>query len=427
MSLQIPEKDAVRTVTSVTETSPEEERALVWRLDLCFLTVGFLGYAFKYLDQTNISNAYVSGMETDLNLYGNELNYFTTYFKATTAKQVYGLRFLIGFFEGATWPGYNTLISQWYLPHEMALRMSLYNIAQPVGAMLSGAMQGALSTNLEGVDGRAGWRWAFIINGVCTIFIALLAFVLLPGFPDRPNPLAKIYLRPRDIEVAKERIIRVGRDPQIGITPKTFLRCFKFWHIWVFSIAWSIGGNTAPSNYFNLWLKSLKNSDGTLKYSVAMLNYLPIVGQAIQLVAELLFSGFSDYLGTRLPFLLLHSVINITSLIILIIRPGKESVYMAGYYLNYVGAVSTMLLCAWASAYLEKEPQVRTVLFATGTLFSYLFSAFLPIAAYPASEAPHWKIGAKPYLGLSVMATVLFISIAFILKWQVGFSENFSR
>lgn len=39
-----------------------------------------------------------------------------------------------------------------------------------------------------------------------------------------------------------------------------------------------------------------------------MLNYLPIAGQAIQLVAELLFSGFSDYLGTRLPFLLLHSV-----------------------------------------------------------------------------------------------------------------------
>jgi hypothetical protein len=27
------------------------------------------------------SNAYVSGMETDLKLYGNELNYFTTFFK----------------------------------------------------------------------------------------------------------------------------------------------------------------------------------------------------------------------------------------------------------------------------------------------------------------------------------------------------------
>ncbi|KAJ5978089.1 hypothetical protein N7501_001431 [Penicillium viridicatum] len=301
-------KNATSTVSPVAEIDPKEERSLVWRLDIFFLTIGFLGYAFKYLDQTNISNAYVSGMQTDLELYGNELNYFTTFF------------------------------NQWYLPHEMALRMSLYNIAQPVGAMLSGAMQGALSTNLEGALGRTGWRWAFIINGVCTIFIALLAFVLLPGFPDRPNPLANFYLRPRDIVVAEERTRRIGRDPQVGINVKTFLRCFKFWHVWVFSIAWSIGSNTTPSNYFNLWLKSLKNADGSLKYSVGMLNYLPIAGQALQLAAELLFSGFSDYLGTRLPFLLLHSVINITSLIILIIRPESESAYMAGWYMNYVGA-----------------------------------------------------------------------------------------
>ncbi|KAJ5544277.1 hypothetical protein N7513_007088 [Penicillium frequentans] len=451
------EKHVASTVSSVTEPDQKGERSLVWRLDLFFLSIGFLGYAFKYLDQTNISNAYVSGMETDLRLYGNELNYFTTFFNigymimlypscilishvgpsiwlpaceimwgiftcclstATSAKQVYGLRFLIGFFEGATWPGYFTIISQWYLPSEMALRMSIYNIAQPVGAMLSGAMQGGLSTNLDGALGRSGWRWAFIINGVCTIFIALIAFVLLPGFPDRPNPLARLYLRPCDIEIAEQRINRIGRDPQVGITLKTFLRCFKFWHVWIFSIAWALGTGTTPTSYFNLWLKSLKNPDGTLKYSVAMLNYLPIAGQAIQLVAEILFSGFSDYFGTRLPFLLVHSVINITALSILAARPDNVSFYMAGWYMDYIGAVSTMLLCAWAAAHLEKEPQVRTVLFATGTLFSYLFSAFLPIAAYPSSEAPNWQIGAKLYLGLSAVAAVLFISIALIFRWQ---------
>ncbi|PWY67123.1 MFS general substrate transporter [Aspergillus sclerotioniger CBS 115572] len=460
---------AIDSINSIDEhpiedIRPEDERALVWRLDCFFLVVGFLGYAFKYLDQTNISNAYVSGMEDDLKLYGNEYNYFTTFFNigymvmlypsciiishvgpsvwlptcevlwgiltcclstVTSAKQVYGLRFLIGFFEGATWPGYFTIISQWYLPHEMALRMSLYNMAQPVGAMLSGAMQGALSTNLDGAMGRSGWRWAFIINGVCTIFIALMAFVALPGFPESQNPLSKIYLKPRHImnvlistETATARTKRVGRKPQSGIRVGSFLRCFKFWHLWLFAIAWAIGTGTTPTSYFNLWLKSLKNPDGTKKYSVAMLDYLPIIGQAIQLVAEILFSGFSDYFGVRLPFLLLHSAINITSLIILVIQPSNEHAYMAGWYMDYIGAVSTMLLCAWAAAHLEKEPEVRTVLFATGTLFSYLFSAFLPIAAYPASEAPHWRIGAKLYLGLSSLATVLFVCIHFAFKWE---------
>lgn len=63
------------------DIDPKEERAFLWRLDLGFLTIGFLGYMFKYLDQINISNAYVSGLQEDLKLYGNELNYFTTYFK----------------------------------------------------------------------------------------------------------------------------------------------------------------------------------------------------------------------------------------------------------------------------------------------------------------------------------------------------------
>lgn len=42
--------------------------------------------------------------------------------------------------------------------------------------------------------------------------------------------------------------------------------------------------------------------------SVAMVNYLPIAGQAALLVVEVVYSGASDYLGQRLPFLLLHSV-----------------------------------------------------------------------------------------------------------------------
>ncbi|KAL4759702.1 major facilitator superfamily domain-containing protein [Aspergillus foveolatus] len=424
-----------------------KEREFLWRLDLGFLTIGFLGYVFKYLDQINISNAYVSGMQDDLKLYGNELNYFTTYFNigymvmlfpscilvsyigpsiwlpaceilwgvftcclsnVTNEKQVYGLRFLIGLFEGVTWPGYYTIISQWYLPEELALRMSLYNIAQPVGAMMSGAIQGSLATNLDGSLGRAGWRWAFIINGVCTIFVALIAFVLLPGYPERPNPLSKIYLKDRHIEIALARGRRVGRKPQTGITIKSFLRTFKIWFFWAIVLSWPIGNNTVPTNYFNLWLKSLKNADGTAKYSVGMLNYLPIAGQAIQLVAEVVFSGLSDRFG-RFPFLLLHSVINITSLIILIIQPANEKAHMAGYYLNYMGAVSLMLLCSWASTHLQDEPEARTILFASGTIISYALNAFVPIAAFPASEAPHWRIGAKLYLGFAVVAFFMFI------------------
>lgn len=336
----------------------------------------------------------------------------------TKAEQVYGLRFLIGFFEGTAWPAYFTIISQWYMPHEVALRMSIYNIAQPTGAMLSGAMQGALAENFNGVLGRAGWRWAFIFNGACTILVALFAFVILPGYPERQNPLSKFYLKSRHIEIALARARRVKRRPQIGITPKSLLRALTFWQLWVFAIAWPLGGNFTPTNFYNLWLKSLRNPDGTKKYGVGMLNYLPIIGQGAQLVAELLFSGFSDYFGVRFPFLMLHSAINITSLVILSVRPENEHTYMAGWYLNYLGAVSMMLLCSWAVTNLQDEPQVRTLLFATGTFFAYLMNAFIPIAAFPAKEAPNWRIGAKLYLAFAIFSTFLFVGIFFAFRWE---------
>ncbi|KAK2004340.1 hypothetical protein LX36DRAFT_706289 [Colletotrichum falcatum] len=139
--------------------------------------------------------------------------------------------------------------------------------------MLSGAMQGALSANFEGLHCRSGWRWAFIIN------------------PERPNPLAKFYMKPRHIEIALARARRVGRKPQIGITPKSFLRCFTFWQLWAFAVAWSIGGN-----FTGQLLQSMAQVPQEFRRSITVINNLPIIGQAIQLVAELLFSGFSDRL-----------------------------------------------------------------------------------------------------------------------------------
>ena len=63
-----PSDDAVEDRTH--DIDPKEERAFVstlmrsprgltdhrkvWRLDVFFLTIGFLGYMFKYIDQTNI-------------------------------------------------------------------------------------------------------------------------------------------------------------------------------------------------------------------------------------------------------------------------------------------------------------------------------------------------------------------------------------
>ena len=78
---------------AIIDKKSKEERWFVARLDGVLLLYGCISQVIKYLDQQNISAAYVSGMKegepflnviyrieliTDLNLYGNEYNYFTT-------------------------------------------------------------------------------------------------------------------------------------------------------------------------------------------------------------------------------------------------------------------------------------------------------------------------------------------------------------
>ncbi|KKY36927.1 putative major facilitator superfamily transporter [Diaporthe ampelina] len=390
------------------DVDPREERAFVWRLDVFFLTIGFLGYMFKYIDQTNINNAYVSGMQEDLKLYGNELNYFTTFFNVGYIIMLWPSCVIVSHIGPSKW-----------LP-ACELLWGIFTCCLSVAQTSHQVLLVLCYLALHKAPSRRHFTAQKGVQGVCTIAVALAAFFLLPGYPERPNPLAKFYLKPRHIEIALARAHRVSRKPQIGITVKDFFRCFTFWQLWAFGIAWPLAGNTVPSNYFNLWLKSLKNPDGTKTYSVALLNYIPIAGQAIQLVAEVLFSGASDYFRKRLPFLLLHSAINITSLVILIIRPDTRAIHFAGYFLNYVGAVSMIILMAWATENLQNEPQVRTMLFASGTVLAYVMSAFIPIAAFPAVEAPDWKIGSKLYLGFTIVATFIFFAIHYRLKWETG-------
>lgn len=61
-----------------THLKTTEERRLLRKLDWSILTIGCLGFFMKYLDQGNLANAYVSGMQEDLSMYGNEYTYAQT-------------------------------------------------------------------------------------------------------------------------------------------------------------------------------------------------------------------------------------------------------------------------------------------------------------------------------------------------------------
>jgi ACS family pantothenate transporter-like MFS transporter len=54
------------------------DKKLLHKIDFFILTYACFNYFIKWLDQANLSNAYVSGMKEDLNMLGNQFNLATT-------------------------------------------------------------------------------------------------------------------------------------------------------------------------------------------------------------------------------------------------------------------------------------------------------------------------------------------------------------
>ena len=77
----------------------------------------------------------------------------------------------------------------------------------------------------------SGWRWLFIIDGVFTIPVAVIGFLVFPGIPDSGKPF---HLSNEDMVLAKERARRaeIRRPDKLGLD--VFKRSFQRWHIWIF-------------------------------------------------------------------------------------------------------------------------------------------------------------------------------------------------
>ncbi|TDZ18506.1 putative transporter SEO1 [Colletotrichum orbiculare MAFF 240422] len=438
------------------ERTPEESR-LVRRLDIFLMTFGCVSQVIKYLDQTNISNAYVSGMKEDLNLQGNEYNYFTTYFNVAycimlipsqviltyvrpsywlsglevcwgvitamfalvkNAQQVYALRVLLGLCESSAWPGMMTLLMYWYTPSELAKRMGFYHSCQAVGSMMSGALQVAIRSSMHGLHGLPGWRWLFIINAIMTVVVGALGFVMLPDTPNNPNPRA-FWFKKEDAKLAMERLERHGKAEPKKMTWAAARRAFGSWVIYFLPVLYiATVLETYGNNYFNLFLKSLKNADGSPRWTTSEVNAIPIGGSAINVVFVWVWAILSDLLMTRWTLIVIQAVIGLVVCIMMSVwtaHPTTTSIgtAYASFFVTFTAMGTAPLIFAWLADLLPQDPEARTLIVGVSIAGYYAISAWSQVLVWPASQAPYYKYAWQS----SIAIGVLVIIMTCVLRW----------
>jgi MFS family permease len=101
----------------------------------------------------------------------------------TSYKGLLIVRMALGLAEGGLFPGVTWYITLWYRRHECGLRMAIFFSAATLAGAFGGLLARAIS-NLNGVGGKPGWAWIFIIEGLVTIVVALFAKFLINDSPE---------------------------------------------------------------------------------------------------------------------------------------------------------------------------------------------------------------------------------------------------
>ncbi|KAJ5894572.1 MFS general substrate transporter [Penicillium taxi] len=400
----------------------KKERRLLIKLDLFVLLYCCMNFFTKYLDQTNVTNAYVSGMKEDLNMQGDELNLFTTFYvigyvisqvpgvllltrnaapyvlpvcelvwailtlcqsRVTKVQHMYAIRFLIGFAEGPTFPGIHFILGSWYKKEEIHKRAGIYFVSSCLGTMTAGYLQSAAYKHLSGVNGYKGWQWQFLIDGIFTLPIAVAGLLLFPGIPSNPK---KFYfteeIDPQEYALSSSRLERKDeKKPNATKIEWALLkRVFLRWHWWFFVILWS----------------------------VPQINNLPTITTGITLISGFLGASMIDIFPKE-PIVLTIQLLMLFSNICLSVWNIPDGLRFFCYFITGIGGPISPIFNSWANDVCRNDAEERAVVLASMNTIGYSFLAWVPLLIWPTTLAPKYRVGFITNNVFVVLAAITFI------------------
>lgn len=375
--------DQVKTTDSVHDAKFEEvstftekeTKALLRKIDVHLIPFLSLLYLLSFLDRTNIGNAKLFGLEKSLGLQGSQYNvalcvFFITYvlfevpsnmvLKAWRASMWFPImmlawgivmtltglvhnftgivvaRVFLGITEAGLFPGVNYYITLWYCRRECAFRAAIFFSAATVAGAFGGLLARGIN-EMDKVGGRPGWAWIFILEGLLTVIVAIIAFWALSD-----NPKSATFLDERETAEVHYRLANDNDDLADYYDIKFMFHAFADYKIWLQSIAYL--GILTPLYSFSLFLPSIISAMG---YSAARSQLLSVPPYVLACIVTVLGGYFSDKTGKRAIFLVSFIGVAIIGYILLISTNIPAAQYI-GTFLAACGVYPTIpIMVMW--------------------------------------------------------------------------------
>jgi len=201
-----------------------------------------------------------------------------------------GLRFLLGLAEAGLFPGIVFYLSCWYKRSELGSRVAVIFSAATIAGAFSGFLAVAIH-NMDGIGGRPGWAWIFILEGLSTILVACASPWVLQDFPESAKFLSEVE-RVYIIRELKDGMLFGADEEKLKL--KYLWQCLTDWKTFVsLGMFMGVGG---PIFAFSLFTPTIIHQLG-FRATAANLLSVPVYVLACLVTFALAILG--DRLGHR--------------------------------------------------------------------------------------------------------------------------------
>ncbi|KAK0554230.1 hypothetical protein OC846_000939 [Tilletia horrida] len=352
-----------------------EERHVLRKIDLLIVPIFTLLYLLSFLDRTNIGAAKLDGLVKGIGItdYSNVLSIFFVGYVigeipanivlkrtspplwlptltltwgivmvlhgvVTNQRSFYAVRFFLGLTESGLFPGICYIYSMFYRREERHYRISLMFS----GAALAGAFGGLFAYALglmNGVGGKRGYEWIFIIEGLLTVVVSSVAYFIVPNYPLKSKRFTQ-----REKEIIKARLAAdsdaLDEEP---FTWSAVLSTFKDPFVWGYAFLFHTFAFVLYS--ISLFLPTLVNNLGRWTVWQSQLLTIPPYALAFIVVASVAHTSF--VFKVRGPFIIASGFVAIIGYIVLITSPTVGGKYAALFLIVPGVYAANALLLSW--------------------------------------------------------------------------------
>ncbi|KAF8269773.1 major facilitator superfamily domain-containing protein [Lactarius quietus] len=274
------------------------------------------------------------------------------------------MRWMLGMMEAGMFPGVVYYLSCWYKRSELGIRIAIFFSAASLSGAFGGLLAAAIS-DMDGVGGKPGWAWIFILEGSATVVAGAASFFIIQDFPDTARFLS---------EAERAMVIRrLQDDDQFSAGGEKFklrsiINSLKDWKTYL-GIGMNVG-NVLPLYAFALFLPSIVHE---VWYEATHANLLTVPVYTFACIVTCLVCFAADRLQRRSIFNLALSIAGGLAYIFLIVSKTPALSYVAVYFA--------------AGAIYPRTPWV-----ANNVEGTYKRSVSLAMV-YRASDAPWYRLG----------------------------------